>query len=692
MHEIKSAGIILIIFTYLASILSCSGSFKHFPDQKARVGVLDLRDWNFDKNPSIELQGKWDFYWNVFVRPSGMISNSIPITGYIQVPEAWNNQLVGKIKLPSTGYGTYRLSILVPETNRSYGLQLEEINSAYELWVNGKLTTYGGMISSDPAFCRKDYIPRIIYFNTEKQNVDILLLVCNYEDWTGGICRKIFFGTQQAIAKQNETNRAIDLLLFGVLFITGFYHLAFYLLRRKDRFHIFFAVFCFLFSLKTLFEGTKFWFFLFPGFNMDIYLKLWFMNYYFLAPVFLAFLYTFYPEEIPGLMVRIFLAIAGIFSLIVLIFPQSVYVYSLNIYHLVTVASILISIIGIIIALYRKRKFVLLLMAGGIFLLIGAVNDILFGLKLINTGFLSQIFLIGFIFSESIVISIRSAKAFEEIEIMTRDLENIVGNRTIELRYEKAKLEHQNQIMLEELNIARRIQIQMIPKSCPLPNIAGFYKPMNRVGGDFYDFIKFHNNKKIGIFLSDVSGHGVPAAFITSMIKSAILQTDNIKDDPSEFMRHLNEFLMDNTAGNFVTAFYGIFDPDRNSLVYCIAGHNSPYILTRENLSFLNSEKRGIPLGVLDEKSLQKYQKTYRNESILLEKGTKLIFYTDGLTEAANINDPDHDFEHSKLKDVLKYIMPQTPKRFIKLLYKALVEFKGSDNFDDDICFICLEI
>ncbi|MEI7652004.1 MAG: DUF1501 domain-containing protein, partial [Verrucomicrobiota bacterium] len=88
---------------------------------------------------------------------------------------------------------------------------------------------------------------------------------------------------------------------------------------------------------------------------------------------------------------------------------------------------------------------------------------------------------------------------------------------------------------------------------------------MEEVGGDFYDFINFRDSEKIGIFISDVSGHGVPAAFITSMIKTTILQSGERKENPAELLTYINDLLHNQTGGNFITTFYGIFNSLDNS-------------------------------------------------------------------------------------------------------------------------------
>ena len=114
---------------------------------------------------------------------------------------------------------------------------------------------------------------------------------------------------------------------------------------------------------------------------------------------------------------------------------------------------------------------------------------------------------------------------------------------------------------------------------------------MEAVGGDFYDFIEFRESKDIGIFVSDVSGHGVHAAFITSMIKTIILQAGLIRNNPAGLLRYLNTILYGITADNFITAFYGIYNPLNHSITYASAGHNPPHVISGKNIIQLNKSK-----------------------------------------------------------------------------------------------------
>ncbi len=267
---------------------------------------------------------------------------------------------------------------------------------------------------------------------------------------------------------------------------------------------------------------------------------------------------------------------------------------------------------------------------------------------------------------------------------------------TEDLEKGKEILKNRNEIMEHDLDMARNIQNCFVPDVSPAPYISFFYKPMEKVGGDFFDFILFPDSDDIGIFISDVSGHGVPAAFITAMIKSSILQYSTRNFNPSGTLEILNNVLINQSADNFVTAFYGCYKPDTREFVYSCAGHNPPYIIKKGGIEYLNIKGQSPPLSIMDNMKLKELSRGYTNESVILERGSKLVFYTDGLTEAININESHYEVEKNFQNEILEVSFRRHFNKpaglFIKGVYQDLADFRKSDDFDDDVCIICMDI
>ena len=199
------------------------------------------------------------------------------------------------------------------------------------------------------------------------------------------------------------------------------------------------------------------------------------------------------------------------------------------------------------------------------------------------------------------------------------------------LREARAQLASQLDALNQELDMARQIQLSILPHSIPqLPglDIAARYSPMTSVAGDFYDFIHI-DDKHIGILIADVSGHGLPSALIASMIQVALAGQASHATEPAKVLTGLNRALAGKFTQNFVTAAYVYIDLEKKLLRYAGAGH--PPVLRFRTSEGKTSQllENGIVLGMIDDAD-------YTALEIPLEHGDRHVLYTDGIPEAAN--------------------------------------------------------
>ncbi|MGA2141755.1 MAG: PP2C family protein-serine/threonine phosphatase [Brevinematales bacterium] len=273
---------------------------------------------------------------------------------------------------------------------------------------------------------------------------------------------------------------------------------------------------------------------------------------------------------------------------------------------------------------------------------------------------------------------------------------NKVSKYSAELEKERNVLSDKIDTMNLELDMARSIQRQFIGIKRNLHFIDFVYHPMAKLGGDFLHLFPFRYSDEIGIFISDVSGHGVPGALITSMIYSHLLEIVPRITNPAQVLESLNNVLYGNTGNNFVTAIYGIYYPSKNEFSYANAGHNSPYVIESGKCGLLDDSGRSLPLAVMSNSELVAMDKPYIVKSEQLKKGSRLLLYTDGLTDAVNINSrEDYDyrqnFESVCLIDLFKELSKMTTQEFLYQVMEKLKQFRGGEDFEDDICLVCLD-
>jgi serine phosphatase RsbU (regulator of sigma subunit) len=290
--------------------------------------------------------------------------------------------------------------------------------------------------------------------------------------------------------------------------------------------------------------------------------------------------------------------------------------------------------------------------------------------------------------SQTFVISQTDSK--ENVEFSYIDL-NAVINKSKELVIENRDLEAAVEVLnslrdemivkhkaiSKDLRMARNIQRGIIPQHIPDWKGLQFdfsYLPMQEVSGDYYDYFNFGSNK-IGIMLSDVSGHGVPAAFITAISK--LLFTNYKLDSPAEIFSNANRELIDLVKQQgYLTCFYGIID-SVYELKYCIAGHPRPILLRYATGEIEILEGEGTFLGMFED--ADKYFKDYK---IKLEPGDKLFIYTDGLLEGEN--DRGEQFQQEILIDLIKKTLNMKVNDAIDFIMKNFKEFcRGTDQGDD---------
>jgi len=181
----------------------------------------------------------------------------------------------------------------------------------------------------------------------------------------------------------------------------------------------------------------------------------------------------------------------------------------------------------------------------------------------------------------------------------------------------------------KELEVAKRIQLSILPAAFPESanfRVAARYVPMTSVAGDFYDFI-VADGQQAGLLIADVSGHGVPAALIASMVKVAATSQRANAADPARLLAGMNTILCGNTQDQFVTAAYVHLDAQSRELRYSAAGH--PPMLRLRGSEVVEIVENGLILAAFD-------YATYSNASHRLEPGDRLLLYTDGVVEAAS--------------------------------------------------------
>ena len=239
----------------------------------------------------------------------------------------------------------------------------------------------------------------------------------------------------------------------------------------------------------------------------------------------------------------------------------------------------------------------------------------------------------------------------------------------------------------KELEIARRIQSSTLPQSVPTLRgleIAARYVPMSAVAGDFYDFLCV-DEKRVGILVADVTGHGVPAALIASMLKVAFAGQAAHAHDPARVLTGLNRSLCGKFEEHFVTAAYLFVDLEKGLLHYSAAGHPPLMLASGAVGNVREIEENGLMLGMFPEA-------VYSSVEIRVGPGDRCLLYTDGIFEAKNA--AQEEFGKSRCKQFLESQREIPAARFANTLLDRVAGFSGYNSTraqEDDITLLVLD-
>ncbi|HEX9036906.1 MAG TPA: SpoIIE family protein phosphatase [Ktedonobacterales bacterium] len=255
--------------------------------------------------------------------------------------------------------------------------------------------------------------------------------------------------------------------------------------------------------------------------------------------------------------------------------------------------------------------------------------------------------------------------------------------RVAQLVREQKSQERERERIEQELRIARIIQQTLLPKELPdLPGwrLDAYYQPARAVGGDFYDFITLDDGR-MALVVGDVTDKGVPAALVMATTRSILRSASTSPASPGEVLERANDLLHpDIPPKMFVTCFYAVLDPRTGQLQYANAGHDLPYHRSGETVNELRA--RGMPLGLMP-------GMRYEERETTLAPGDSVLFYSDGLVEAHNIE--REMFSFGRLMDFLGR-QEISDTSLVERILSELAKFTGDGwEQEDDVTLVTLE-
>lgn len=233
----------------------------------------------------------------------------------------------------------------------------------------------------------------------------------------------------------------------------------------------------------------------------------------------------------------------------------------------------------------------------------------------------------------------------------------------------------------EELEIARRVQSQLLPASSPeIPgyDLAASTLPSRHVGGDYYDF-DLVDDRTLTLVVADVSGKGIPASLLMATIRAAVNSNLDARKTPAEMLRRINTLLYESTSPEeFATVFYAVVDLAEGRMKYANAGHEFPFLVHGKEIRQLGES--GLVIGCVE-------NYVYEEFSCEIPSGGTLVLYTDGITDAAAA---DESFGENRLRRLLERNGHRRSRDLCASILDEVQRFAGAGEQTDDLTLVVL--
>jgi len=437
MHILSRPGIILLAICF--AMTGLLGADEHASSQ------IDLREVDLNGGEIAYLTGPWYFHWGVHVDSanSSHLAPAVPIEG-----QYWNEVEIFGETVPPRGYATYVSRIILDSAHvyAHLAFLVRENNLASRYFVNGREIGSVGNPSIDPALEIGTWEPQVLGFREHSDTLDITVHVSNHQFRNGGLGRTVAFGTATAVIKLLDNLRYRDLFFIGIYLILAVYHLGIFILRPRDIYSRWLIAIYLLLVARLLFSGNFTIFMFVEHIPWSGQIRLEYLSLYLSVPITALYFSDAFKSKLIPFTRRIILVIMFVF-LSTLIIP--------NTYAISQIARIFLFLIIPIcvlpfIAVYRSAwhgdRNARIIVGGAAILGLAAINDSLYTLDYINTGFIVPYAFLLFIVSQAFLVARNYALAYESMELNKQQLE-----QEVDRRLEAESLLKNNQLQLQKL-------------------------------------------------------------------------------------------------------------------------------------------------------------------------------------------------------------------------------------------------
>lgn len=433
---LKFNSLILLLAAFFL-LMGCA-QLSVLPKQppKAAKGVLDLRDWDFEKDGPVYLEGEWSFAWKKFLQPD-QIQFQID-DQYVSVPDVWTDYEIDGETITPEGYATYSLKLYTPDSDRIYGLYIDGEGSAYRLWVNGRLLAENGKVGTSDELMKPEKIPYVVFFQPDNNLVELVMHISNFHHRKAGFRNSIMLGPAEPVHRFQLQNWFVEAFSVGILFILALYHLIIFIFRSKNKAPLYFALICLFLAVRTGITNENTLLLHLPILTWTLALRIEYLTFFLLPLLFSMFLKSLYPDDIHHWFLTVVFGSGLGFTLVLLFSNTLTFSYLPNYYQILLILEMIYYFYFLGVIIYRRREGAVYILLASIVLFAATILEMLYFQNILPYGRVSIYGFIAYIFVQAILLSSRSAKSFYKVEALSAELEGV----NIHLQQSERKYRH----------------------------------------------------------------------------------------------------------------------------------------------------------------------------------------------------------------------------------------------------------
>lgn len=305
------------------------------PAPMATKGWLDLRQNNMQQS-IVSLSGEWEFYWQRLVDGNNALPQQ-PDT-YSKLPQLWNDIHIQGRSIPSQGYATYRLRVVLPPGHAApAGLLVPDFYTAYRLYANGQLVASDGQVGTSKDSSYPHWSSKVAMLPNNRDTLELLLQVCNFIHAKGGCMKLIQLGSYEQLQKRLQQYMAQDIFLGGCLFMGAIFFLGLFVFHRSEKAILYFALFCLMYSYRIM--GTEIYTLhnIFPWLDFYATLRLEYITLCLGVSFFILYVRNLYPMEGRTVISKILLGVSIAYAVVALLAPVHIFTSVINYFIIVLV-------------------------------------------------------------------------------------------------------------------------------------------------------------------------------------------------------------------------------------------------------------------------------------------------------------------------------------------------------------------